>query len=58
MKQFYLDSKNGTLPPYSFIEPRITPVKNVDKDDPSYGLSNWQHPTNSILEGERLIKNI
>lgn len=28
------------------------------KDEPSYGLANWQHPVASILEGERLIKNV
>ena len=26
--------------------------------EPDHGLSNWQHPVASILEGERLIKNI
>ncbi len=35
MKQFYLDVKNGTLPAYSFIEPRM--VFNHNDMHPPYG---------------------
>jgi len=27
-------------------------------DEPSMGLPNWQHPVASVLEGERMIKNV
>jgi phospholipase C len=53
MAAFFKDAEEGTLPSYSFIEPRLT----LDHND--------QHPplvdffqTSSVLAGEILIKNI
>jgi phospholipase C len=55
MIHFYDDAAKGTLPKFSFIEPRMSsdPGKYYE---PDFGLSNWQHPVSSILEGERLLK--
>jgi phospholipase C len=59
MSQFYADAAAGTLPTYSFIEPRIAASKNSNATKlPSYGLANHQHPTASVKEGERLMKNM
>jgi len=57
MSEFYKDAAAGTLPSYSFIEPRIAASK-TKTSDPSYGLANHQHPVASVLEGERLMKNV
>jgi len=57
MDSFYTDAASGTLPSYSFIEPRIAAAKNRTAD-PSFGLANHQHPTASVREGERLMKNV
>lgn len=47
----------GDLPELTFLEPRMS--ANPDKtDEPSRGLPNWQHPVASVLEGERMIKNV
>jgi len=57
MNEFYAGAAAGTLPTYSFIEPRIASAKNRT-NDPSFGLANHQHPVASVLEGERLMKNM
>lgn len=57
MGDFYGKAANGTLPSYSFIEPRIAAAKERTTD-PSFGLANHQHPTASVREGERLMKNV
>lgn len=56
MSEFYEDALNGTLPAFAFIEPRIASKPNATHE-PSFGLANHQHPTASVLEGERLMKN-
>lgn len=56
MDKFYAAAKDGTLPAYTFIEPRITPNKSYT--GPSYGLPNHQHPDASVREGERLMKDV
>jgi hypothetical protein len=57
MGQFYTGAAAGTLPSYSFIEPRIAAAKKRTSD-PSFGLANHQHPVASVREGERLMKNV
>ena len=57
MDQFYEDAKSGNLPSYSFLEPRACANESASSR-PSFGLTNWQHPTASVLEGERLMKNV
>lgn len=57
MDQFYADAAAGRLPAFSFIEPRIASAHN-QTHTPSFGLANHQHPVASVLEGERLIKNV
>lgn len=56
MDTFYNDAENGTLPTFSFINPRWTAEYNASAKD--FGLINSQHPVASVLEGERLIKNV
>lgn len=57
MDQFYHDAKMGTLTNFSFIEPRIAPNPNA-RNTTSFGLANHQHPTASVREGERWMKDI
>ena len=57
MDQFYDDVANGNLPNFTFIEPRLNPNRNATGNK-SYGLANHQHPTSSVREGERWMKNI
>lgn len=57
MSEFYTDAAAGTLPNFAFIEPRIAASKNASHL-PSLGLMNHQHPTASVREGERLMKNV
>ena len=57
MDQFYDDVANGNLPNFTFIEPRLNPNPNATGNK-SYGLANHQHPTSSVREGERWMKNI
>jgi phospholipase C len=57
MSEFYADAAAGTLPNFAFIEPRIAASANASHL-PSFGLPNHQHPTASVLEGERLMKNV
>jgi len=57
MSNFYADAANGALPNFTFIEPRISPDKKA-AHLPSYGLANHQHPTASVQEGERWMKNV
>jgi hypothetical protein len=40
----------------TFINPRWTAEYNASAKD--YGLINSMHPTASVMEGERLIKNV
>ena len=57
MTEFYTAAANGSLPNFTFLEPRISPSKNATTD-PTYGLANHQHPTASVREGERWMKNV
>lgn len=57
MDSFYADAKKGTLPAFSFIEPRIA-ANHERAHYPDYGLPNSQHPVASVREGERWMKNI
>ena len=57
MDQFYDDAKAETLPNFTFIEPRISPNANASHDR-TYGLANHQHPTASVREGERWMKDV
>ena len=57
MGEFYEAARTGRLPTFTFIEPRISPNPDA-KHLPSYGLANHQHPTSSVREGERWMKNI
>lgn len=50
MPSFYSDIKEGTLPRYSLIQPRMA--------SSSTGPSNWQHPDNSIEAGETFYSDI
>lgn len=55
--RFYEDAQAGTLPAYSFIEPRIsTSARNSTRR--SYAMANHQHPVSSVREGERLMKDV
>jgi phospholipase C len=47
---FQRDCRNGTLPWYSFIEPRYFSVLG--------SVANDQHPPNGILAGEKLIADV
>jgi len=57
MDAFYKDAQNGKLANFTFIEPRINPDPKA-AHNPSYGLANHQHPTASVREGERWMKNV
>ncbi len=57
MGRFYADAASGSLPAFTFIEPRIHPNRSASHL-PSYGLPNHQHPAFSVREGERWMKNI
>jgi phospholipase C len=48
-EQFQLDAKNGTLPAYSFIEPRYFS---------DLALPNDQHPPHVVTLGEQLIADV
>jgi phospholipase C len=48
-EQFQLDAKNGTLPAYSFIEPRYFT---------DLALPNDQHPPHAVTLGEQLIADV
>lgn len=50
MPSFFDDLANGTLPRYSFIQPRM--ASSVT------GPSNWQHPDNSVEAGEALLASV
>lgn len=50
MPHFYDDLANGTLPQYVHIQPRLATSHT--------GPSNWQHPDNSVEEGERFINEV
>ena len=47
---FFSDLADGTLPRYSLIQPRMATSKN--------GTSNWQHPDNSVGEGEQFLADV
>ena len=55
MRHFFQDAKNGTLPNYAFIEPRLF-VNHNDMHPPVRIAGHTQR--SSILAGELLIKNI
>lgn len=57
MQEFYADAAAGTLPTYTFIEPRISTNTSAHTEK-SFGLPNHQHPDASVREGERLMKNV
>jgi len=48
--QFKIDAEAGTLPTYSFIEPRWYNIPGFPAQD--------QHPTHPVSEGEKLVKEI
>ena len=50
MPAFYEDIKGGTLPQYVLIQPRMATSKT--------GPSNWQHPDNSVEQGEILMTEV
>ena len=50
MPHFYTDLKAGTLAQYTLIQPRLATSPT--------GPSNWQHPDNSVEQGEILITQI
>jgi phospholipase C len=56
MKEFYKDVKEGTLPHYAFIEPRLF----FDHNDmhPQYKFKNGYVSPSSMLAGEELISEI
>lgn len=56
MDRFYEDAAAGSLPAYSFIEPRISTRRESSRR--SYGMANHQHPVASVREGERLMKDV
>jgi len=47
--EFQRDAKNGTLPSYSFIEPRYFPDAELPND---------QHPPHNVTLGEQLIADV
>jgi phospholipase C len=49
-EQFFYDLGNGTLPAFSLIQPRTATGPG--------GISNWQHPDNSVEAGEALIARV
>eukprot|EP00939_MAST-03C_sp_MAST-3C-sp1_P001220 g1220.t1 len=57
MDRFWADASAGTLPNFTFIEPRINPNPNASGNK-SFGLANHQHPTSSVREGERWMRDI
>jgi len=50
IEQFWIDLGNNNLTDYVFLEPRMSTSPN--------GPSNWQHPDDSVREGERLYKQV
>eukprot|EP00940_MAST-03C_sp_MAST-3C-sp2_P000056 g56.t1 len=57
MDKFYSAAAEGTLANFTFIEPRINPNPNA-AGNKSFGLANHQHPTSSVREGERWMRDI
>jgi len=49
LDDFLTEVKNGILPQFTWLQPRMTSVK---------GPPTWQHPDASVTEGERLMKTI
>ena len=49
-EHFYEDLKNGNLPTFTWMQPRMLPHPHKPPT--------WQHPDASVQEGERLIKEI
>ena len=56
MDQFYADVKNGNLPAYSFVEPRLL-LNHNDEHPPAPLIGNWV-PTSNVLAGEQLIADV
>ena len=52
MAQFYADAKGGTLPAFSWIDPRLAlePSNNEGSND--------QHPDHDVALGEALMKRV
>ena len=50
MEHFYWQLGNGTLPAYTYIQPRMATS--------AAGVSSWQHPDNSVSAGEQLISDV
>lgn len=56
MPQFFDDVKNGNLPSYSFIEPRML-INHNDEHPPAALIGNWV-PASNVLAGEQLIADV
>jgi len=56
MPQFYDDVKNGNLPAYSFIEPRM--LLNHNDEHPPAALFDDFVPASNVLAGEQLIADV
>jgi phospholipase C len=50
IQKFYTDAAAGTLPSYSFIEPRYFEIPDIPAND--------QHPDHDVGEGDRLMKSL
>jgi len=50
IENLWRDITNGNMSDYTFIEPRMSTSPN--------GPSNWQHPDDSVREGEALYKQL
>jgi len=50
ISKFYDDVKAGTLPSYSFLEPRYFEIPDIPAND--------QHPDHDVGEGDRLFKSL
>jgi phospholipase C len=50
IRKFYTDVAAGTLPSYSFIEPRYFEIPDIPAND--------QHPDHDVGEGDRLMKSL
>ena len=50
LPHFYTALSSGTLADFTLIQPRMATS--------SEGVSNWQHPDNSVAAGEKLIRDV
>mmetsp|Transcript_8767 Transcript_8767/g.12986 ORF Transcript_8767/g.12986 Transcript_8767/m.12986 type:complete len:589 (+) Transcript_8767:72-1838(+) len=56
MSSFYDDIKNGTLPTYCFIEPRL--LYNYNNYHPPVRIKGWEFLPSNVLNGEILVANV